>query len=288
MRTRRQGHGFTLIELLVVVAVIALLIGILLPALGAARTEARASVGASNARQIGQAVAIYVSDAQFFPPSYVYGAGETGTNWRPEDQTFTGGGHPTDKNFGYVHWSVALFDTQSLEIEAFQAPILADGGAPPTNPGNDPRHWLTNQVDDAGNTVNSLPSEYPEDRQAKRIGFAGNDAVLPRNKFVRVGGSTQPPRLNQLVRVGRITDEARTVLAAEITGVGNYRAIGEVSGTGNDAPITVKSHRPITPFVPAGGTGAASQWPDVYTVPTTSSANFSFYYPETTDRKSVV
>ncbi|MEQ9460704.1 MAG: prepilin-type N-terminal cleavage/methylation domain-containing protein [Phycisphaeraceae bacterium] len=60
--TPRRTHGFTLIELLVVISIIALLIGILLPALGAARNTARNMGCLSNNRQLVIALYAYAVD----------------------------------------------------------------------------------------------------------------------------------------------------------------------------------------------------------------------------------
>ena len=65
LRCRRFASGFTLIELSVVVAIIALLVSILAPALNEARNLARITLCAANLRQIGIAWQSYLSSNDY-------------------------------------------------------------------------------------------------------------------------------------------------------------------------------------------------------------------------------
>lgn len=70
--SRSDSRGFTLIELLVVVAVIGILIGLLLPALGRARQGGRDIECLSNVKQMALATATYTVDFNMTTPAAAY------------------------------------------------------------------------------------------------------------------------------------------------------------------------------------------------------------------------
>src|SRR6184192_923635 len=93
---RTSPRGFTLVELLVVIGIIALLIGILMPALGRARQQALSVQCASNMRQMGMAAQQYASENKgWLPPSHAVPGNGTVEKFM---EYVTGNGNPATVN----------------------------------------------------------------------------------------------------------------------------------------------------------------------------------------------
>ena len=119
-RGRASRPGFTLVELLVVIGIIAVLIGILLPILGAAREAGRRVACASNLRQLGHAFIMYAQEHKFHLPRGAPQGTVTGLLPKPHD---------------WVHWNYGRDLKQSAVaryLTGFNAALLlcpSDPGA---------------------------------------------------------------------------------------------------------------------------------------------------------------
>ena len=86
-------RGFTLVELLVVVGIIALLIGILMPALTRAREQANTTKCGANLHTIGIALTMYVNQYNAYPGHAGLVAGTTAAIWPTRLRAFTNNDH---------------------------------------------------------------------------------------------------------------------------------------------------------------------------------------------------
>jgi prepilin-type processing-associated H-X9-DG protein len=122
---RRRFTAFTLVELLVVVGIIAVLIGILLPALNRARKQARTVKCLANVRSISLGAMQYWHESKGFSPYY------------------TGGGNPFAGSAFQIEWfqqfmRAAEFDEVRLCPEAWEPNLNYWPSAPPTGVASGP------------------------------------------------------------------------------------------------------------------------------------------------------
>ncbi len=133
---RVRSKAFTLVELLVVIAIIGILVGLLLPAVGAAIEAARRTQCMNNLRSIGTATLNYeTSKGQF--PGYVTKFGEFAGGADPGDPGNFSGNVPAHVKVG--GWGVSLLPylDQQAVYERWtedRYPVIADSGSekPPT------------------------------------------------------------------------------------------------------------------------------------------------------------
>jgi prepilin-type N-terminal cleavage/methylation domain-containing protein/prepilin-type processing-associated H-X9-DG protein len=250
---RTVQRAFTLVELLVVIGIIALLVGILLPALSKARESANTIKCASNLRGIGQAIAQYISEnASTFPPSSFW----TGS-------TNQGGSLvPSQPTLGYTHWSAIISGPNKWEAASdylantisptqgasqlalftntsawgqFQCPSLDQGGLPPANtyPGNN----------DLG-ISNESSSTGVIDLQAPRLAYTVNEALCPRTYFAKYSNESNVLAY-KFVRAGQVRQSANTILATEL---GGFQLAATTDSQINPGTPVSNSRRPVNGF----------------------------------------
>ena len=103
-----KSLGFTLVELLVVIAIIAILAGILLPALNKARESARGISCINNLKQFGMAFNGYTSDNNNYYPNYTWINGAV----KYSDGEIRKG------------WNDAILATKSISLKNFVCPTM--------------------------------------------------------------------------------------------------------------------------------------------------------------------
>jgi prepilin-type N-terminal cleavage/methylation domain-containing protein/prepilin-type processing-associated H-X9-DG protein len=245
----KPKYGFTLVELLVVIGIIAVLIGILLPALNRAREAANTIKCASNLRSIGQGFALYESTFKgVLPPSVVYYGMQLDESSPPKQtvvypQGAAGQSMPLG---GYIHWSALIKDPTLDQTDpsllstgawqVYQCPSLENGGVSPANT------YPANL--DAGFTNDSSIAGVI-DLQAPRLAYTANEALCPRGRLGLGASGTTYTNPYHFVKAGNVANSPEVILATELWGIA---ALEQTTAQAGGAGPVSNSRRGVSGF----------------------------------------
>jgi prepilin-type processing-associated H-X9-DG protein len=138
LRIRHCWTAFTLVELLVVIGIIAVLISLLLPALGRAREQSRTVACLSNLRQIGIAATSYGTSYK----------GSTVPGYINPNITINGGDYADGENYATMLVNGQFLDAPT--VPTLTTPVSGGSSVFRCPSGND--EYLYNQFSDTGGT----------------------------------------------------------------------------------------------------------------------------------------
>ncbi len=160
---KTQYKIFTLIELLIVVAIIAILAGMLLPALNSARERGKSIKCLSNLKQMGVANALYVDDNQEYYPFLYYG-------WTSGLAAYTGNAKTMDSNAN------GIYIRSNQPVQMYDCPSASKRpGAGTTGVGKTGVNYIANSI--------ILGKPYPRLSDANASGL--NDKTSCKNSTIR-------------------------------------------------------------------------------------------------------
>jgi prepilin-type N-terminal cleavage/methylation domain-containing protein/prepilin-type processing-associated H-X9-DG protein len=166
-RAQARGAGFTLVELLVVIGIIAVLIGILMPALIAARKAANTTQCGSNMRQIGNAMRMYLDQNKGkFPKKHTNGG-----VWRDPAN-----GAMLPEYDGRAYWAIVYLPFLLKSTGDYDTQVANGAGATAG------LAWARSLWQCPGYTVTDLDPGYSENYISDQTATLGlNDFITGRN-----------------------------------------------------------------------------------------------------------